>query len=258
MPRQSSIKRAIRALEHERERYDRRGAMGQFGAWQERQMILAAIAAAERLAGQPSTPRQEVQRERHPRAYGSAAHMGRVALAIRETMLHLVAHHQWNGAPSRLGPELPCSARGGPSGYAIGGGPPRTSLAATVSRRGVARSDCSELRRVRLLCMARQICSTRRRLQPSAARPETSTPNTFLKDHHRRRSAMAPACEASIARMFVCDEAKRHRHGWPPLSEATLAHKVTEHADFSETGGLPIHRRNFATDRLPDPVRVPQ
>jgi hypothetical protein len=56
MPRQHSIKIALRELEHERERYDRRGALGVHGAYQERMLVEAALAAAQRLAGQPSTP----------------------------------------------------------------------------------------------------------------------------------------------------------------------------------------------------------
>jgi hypothetical protein len=56
MPRQHSIKIALRELENDRRQYDRRGGVSRLGDWQERQMILAAIAAAERLAGQPATP----------------------------------------------------------------------------------------------------------------------------------------------------------------------------------------------------------
>jgi hypothetical protein len=58
MRRQHAIKIALQALENERLSFDRKGAMGVHGAYQDRLLVEAALAAARRLAGQPSTPRK--------------------------------------------------------------------------------------------------------------------------------------------------------------------------------------------------------
>ncbi len=56
MKRQHSIRLALRALEAEGRRYDRRGGLSRQGDWQEKMLVEAAIAAARRIAGQPATP----------------------------------------------------------------------------------------------------------------------------------------------------------------------------------------------------------